>query len=107
MCHLDRMIAFLTKPTTLWILFVLFVLETIGFGLIMRHWDFTVIDDPSKPGLVYAAGSNTYRKQKLWKFPRPSRWEKFGLQAKRFVKIMPISREGLTTAACFPLWCSQ
>ena len=48
------MFAFLTKPTTLWILFALFVLETIGFGLIMRHWDFTVIDEMSDPEQVRA-----------------------------------------------------
>lgn len=63
------MIAFLTKPTTLWILFVLFVLETIGFGLIMRHWDFTVIDEMSDPEKVrahIAAMSDLQRSVHAW-----------------------------------------
>ena len=52
--------------------------------------DFTVIDDKDKPNLVYAAGSGkTYCKANLGKFPRPERWDKFGMQSKRFIKVMP------------------
>jgi len=43
---------FLTKPTTLWILFGLFILETIGFVAIMAIWDFEVIDEISDPEKV-------------------------------------------------------
>ena len=44
--------AFLTKSSTLWILFMLFVLETIAFGVIMYIWDFHVIDEMSNPDAI-------------------------------------------------------
>lgn len=40
---------FLTKPITLWILFGLFVAETLCFGVVMAIWDFTIIDEMSDP----------------------------------------------------------
>lgn len=43
---------FLTKPMTLWILFGLFILQTIGFAVIMSVWDFEVIDEISDPEKV-------------------------------------------------------
>lgn len=46
------MISFLTKTSTLWALFILFILETIGFGLIMQHWNFVIIDEISNPDQV-------------------------------------------------------
>lgn len=46
------MIQFLTKPITLWILFGLFILQSIGFVAIMAIWDFSVIDEISDPALV-------------------------------------------------------
>jgi len=46
------MTKFLTKPLTLWILFALFILETIGFAAIMAVWDFEVIDEISDPEKV-------------------------------------------------------
>lgn len=42
----------LTKPLTLWILFGLFILQTIGFVVIMAVWDFEVIDEMSDPEKV-------------------------------------------------------
>ena len=52
--------------------------------------DFTVVDDVEQPNLVYAAGSGkTYSRKAMAKFPRPSRWEKFGMQGKRYVMLMP------------------
>ncbi len=42
----------LTKPLTLWILFTLFILQTIGFAVIMAVWDFQVIDEISDPEKV-------------------------------------------------------
>ena len=43
---------FLIKPLTLWILFALFILQTIGFAVIMVVWDFQVIDELSDPEKV-------------------------------------------------------
>ncbi len=43
---------FLTKPTTLWVLFGLFIVETLSFGLIMALWDFTIIDEMSDPEII-------------------------------------------------------
>lgn len=63
------MTTFLTKPKTLWILFALFVLETIAFGLIMQHWDFTVIDEMSDPDHIrahIAAMSDLQRQVHAW-----------------------------------------
>lgn len=45
---------FLIKPLTLWILFALFILQTIGFAVIMAVWDFQVIDEISDPEKVRA-----------------------------------------------------
>lgn len=38
----------------LWGLFALFVLETIGFGVIMMVWDFHIIDEMSNPASIIA-----------------------------------------------------
>lgn len=38
-----------TNSVALWILFILFVAETLGFGIIMRIWDFGIIDEMSDP----------------------------------------------------------
>ena len=46
------MTKFLTKPTTLWILFALFIVQSIGFVVIMAVWDFEVIDEISDPEKV-------------------------------------------------------
>lgn len=46
------MIQFLTKPRTLWILFGLFVLQTIVFAVIMQIWDFEIIDEMSDPNAI-------------------------------------------------------
>lgn len=43
---------FLTHSTTLWVLFVLFLLETAGFGVIMHLYDFVIIDEMSDPEAV-------------------------------------------------------
>ncbi|MEM9571141.1 MAG: hypothetical protein AAF996_06720 [Pseudomonadota bacterium] len=48
------MMKLLTNTTTLWILLVLFIVETIGFGIIMRIWDFAIIDEISDPETVRA-----------------------------------------------------
>ncbi|MEM7329833.1 MAG: hypothetical protein AAF437_13905 [Pseudomonadota bacterium] len=48
------MIKLMTQKRTLWILFGLFVLETIGFGIIMRIWDFAIIDEMSDPQKISA-----------------------------------------------------
>lgn len=44
--------SFLTNSNTLWVLFTLFVLETIAFGVIMYIWDFHVIDEMSNPEAI-------------------------------------------------------
>ena len=43
------MIRLLKQPSTLWVLFALFVLETLGFGVIMLVWDFQIIDEMWNP----------------------------------------------------------
>ena len=43
------MLAFLTQPRTLWILFVVFIAETLAFGVVMLTWDFEIIDEMSDP----------------------------------------------------------
>lgn len=48
------MTRFLMKSSTLWILFGLFVAETLCFGVIMRIWDFTIIDEMSNPEKISA-----------------------------------------------------
>ena len=63
------MIKLLTQPRILWILFILFVLESIGFGIIMWIWDFTIIDemsDPEKISAHIAAMSETQRVVHAW-----------------------------------------
>jgi len=52
MCDTRNVTKFLTKPLTLWILFALFILETIGFAAIMAVWDFELIDEISDPETV-------------------------------------------------------
>ena len=39
----------LTRPRTLWVLFALFVAETLAFGVVMAIWDFTIIDEMYDP----------------------------------------------------------
>ncbi len=63
------MIHLLTQPRTLWILFTLFVLETIGFGVVMWIWDFHIIDEMSHPESIsthIAAMSETQRVVHAW-----------------------------------------
>ncbi|MEM7637806.1 MAG: hypothetical protein AAF269_01990 [Pseudomonadota bacterium] len=63
------MIHLLTQPRTLWILFILFVLETIGFGVVMWIWDFHIIDEMSHPESIsahIAAMSETQRVVHAW-----------------------------------------
>ena len=43
---------FLKRPVVLWCLFGLFVLETLGFAVIMAIWDFGVIDEMSDPDAI-------------------------------------------------------
>lgn len=40
---------FLTRPATLWVLFALFIFETLSFGVVMALWDFAIIDEMSDP----------------------------------------------------------
>ena len=42
----------LTKPKTLWLLFILFIVETLLFGAVMAYWDFTIIDEMSDPDYI-------------------------------------------------------
>ena len=58
------MTSFLTKPLTLWILFGFFILQTIGFAVIMFVWDFQVIDEISDPEKVrqHIAGMSAAQK---------------------------------------------
>ncbi|MEO1661838.1 MAG: hypothetical protein AAFR51_12670 [Pseudomonadota bacterium] len=42
----------MTKATTLWVFFGLFIVETICFGVVMAVWDFTIIDEMSDPQKV-------------------------------------------------------
>lgn len=63
------MINNLKHARTLWILFILFVLQSIGFGVIMMVWDFTVIDEISDPETVrqhIAAMNETQRSVHAW-----------------------------------------
>ena len=63
------MMNWLTKTSTLWWLFGLFILETIGFGVIMLIWQFEVIDEFSDPELIrahIAAMSETQRQVHVW-----------------------------------------
>ncbi|MEM6555666.1 MAG: hypothetical protein AAF642_07325 [Pseudomonadota bacterium] len=63
------MIHLLKQPRTLWILFTLFVLETIGFGVVMWIWDFHIIDEISHPESIsthIAAMSETQRVVHAW-----------------------------------------
>jgi len=63
------MMNFITKPVTLWCLFGLFILETLGFGVIMAIWDFTIIDemsDPEKIRLHIGEMSDTQRAVHAW-----------------------------------------
>ena len=39
------MVQSLTRTRTLWILFAVFVVETLSFGIVMAVWDFTIIDE--------------------------------------------------------------
>lgn len=63
------MINLITQTRTLWVLFILFVLESIGFGIIMLVWDFAIIDemsDPDKISAHIAAMSETQRSVHAW-----------------------------------------
>lgn len=63
------MMQFLTRTNTLWILFALFVLETIGFGIVMAAWEFEIIDEMSDPELIRAhveAMTQTQRTVHAW-----------------------------------------
>ena len=44
----------ITHSTTLWVLFLLFVAQSIGFAIIMWIWDFGIIDEMSDPEKVRA-----------------------------------------------------
>ena len=46
------MIKILQSTKTLWFLFALLVLETLGFLVIMHVWDFHIIDEMSDPGKI-------------------------------------------------------
>ena len=59
------MIKAITKTGVLWGLFALFVLETLGFAVIMSVWDFHIIDEMSDPAKIKAhitAMSETQRR---------------------------------------------
>ncbi|MEL7030926.1 MAG: hypothetical protein AAGK80_01530 [Pseudomonadota bacterium] len=63
------MLNLITQTRVLWILFGLFVVETIGFGIIMRVWDFAIIDEMSDPDKISAhigAMSETQRGVHAW-----------------------------------------
>ncbi|MEO1552654.1 MAG: hypothetical protein AAFR82_01875 [Pseudomonadota bacterium] len=63
------MIGYLKHPRTLWGLFILFVLESLGFGIIIMVWDFTIIDEMSNPEKIsahIAAMSETQRQVHAW-----------------------------------------
>lgn len=49
LCERQYMLSFLTQPRTLWVLFALFVVETIAFVAIMQIWGFVIIDEISDP----------------------------------------------------------
>ncbi|MEM7077784.1 MAG: hypothetical protein AAF513_04050 [Pseudomonadota bacterium] len=49
---LTRLEAFLTRPKVLWVLFALLVIETLAFGVIMRVWEFMIIDEMSDPQAI-------------------------------------------------------
>ena len=60
---------FLTKPLTLWLLFAAFILQTIGFAVIMAIWEFEVIDEISDPETVrqhIAAMTDVQRSVHAW-----------------------------------------
>jgi len=48
------MIKLITHSTTLWVLFLLFVAQSIGFAIIMWVWEFGIIDEMSDPEKVRA-----------------------------------------------------
>lgn len=48
------MIKALTSTRVLWVLFTLFVLETLAFGGVMAVWDFHIIDEMSDPTQIKA-----------------------------------------------------
>ena len=59
----------LTRPTTLWLLFALFIVETAGFGAIMAIWEFQIIDEMSDPAAIrdhIAAMSETQKTAHAW-----------------------------------------
>ncbi|MCI5043499.1 MAG: hypothetical protein MRY72_02280 [Aquisalinus sp.] len=63
------MTGWLTKTSTLWWLFGLFILQTIGFGIIMLVWEFEVIDEFSDPDFIRAhidAMSEVQRQVHIW-----------------------------------------
>lgn len=67
--HYSVMATFLTRPSTLWTLFALVVFETIGFSVIMRIWDFTIIDemrDPEAIGRHIAGMTDTQKRVHAW-----------------------------------------
>ena len=44
----------ITQSATLWVLFVLFIAQSIGFAIFMSIWDFAIIDEMSDPEKVRA-----------------------------------------------------
>ncbi len=63
------MVQTLTRTRTLWILFAVFVVETLAFGIVMAVWDFTIIDemyDPDKIREHIAAMSDVQRTAHAW-----------------------------------------
>ncbi len=63
------MVQILTRTRTLWILFAVFVVETLAFGIVMAVWDFTIIDemyDPDKIREHIAAMSEVQRHAHAW-----------------------------------------
>ena len=59
------MLKTLTNPVTLWVLFALFVIETISFGLVMAIWDFGIIDEMSDPEKIQRHIDNMSQSQRM------------------------------------------
>lgn len=59
----------LTKTTTLWTTFAATIVMTVLFGVIMKVWDFTIIDEMSDPAAISAhidAMTATQRNVHAW-----------------------------------------